>query len=187
MRSFWLSTLFLLSISLSTTAQDQDNRDILLWNADRKITIEDFGIKQGATTSGLSFAQFSVEYSLQGFTLFKRKFNKNVRNQFIRPASWIDTTQSVAYSLRYQQTLFDISEIYARRFRKDLKENRKRLARDQENTVRELYNHMSAAFSRRRLQYDKETNQGLDMEMHKKWELRIRKELDELAEFAYNR
>jgi len=57
----------------------------------------------------------------------RKNFNNKVRNCFIKSTSWIDTTTNVSNSLRYQQTLFNICEIYTRKFRKELKENRKKI------------------------------------------------------------
>ncbi len=110
-----------LTIGFLMTGFSQENPDFLLWSSSHKLTIDDFGIKKSDSNSGLSFAQFSMDYSVRGFDFMKKNFNKNVKNAIIKSASWIDTTQNVEYSLRYQQTLFDMAEIYTRRFRKELR------------------------------------------------------------------
>ena len=106
-----------------------------------------------------------------------------MNNYLIKSASWIDTTYDIDVSLKYQQTLFDISEIYARRFRQELKINRKKIATGMQ-FVKELDSKIMTDFSNRRITYDTETKYGSDLEMQKQWEIQIEKELDELKEFS---
>jgi len=135
---------------------------------------------------GLSFAQFSIEYSVNGFDFLTRNFNKKVKNTMIKSASWIDTSQNVALSLRYQQTLFDIAEIYSRRFKEELSENRRQIAKGL-SIVQEINARISSDFAKRRLQYDTETNSGADNEKQLIWEQQIRQELLELSDYAYDK
>lgn len=120
--------LILFACVISFSGFSQENQDYLLWNSNHKLTIDDFGIKKNQSASGLSFAQFSIDYSVNGFDFVTKNFNKKVKNTIIKTASWIDTIQNVELSLRYQQTLFDLAEIYTRHFRKDLRDNRKKIA-----------------------------------------------------------
>jgi hypothetical protein len=96
----------------------------------------------------------------------------------------IDTTADVNQSLIYQQTLFDICEIYTRQFRKSLRENRKRTANGTEFT-KELNYKIMTDFSKRHVAYDRETKFGTDLQKQKEWEAQIQKELFELKDFAY--
>ena len=144
--TFFLSTSLLFG---------QSNSDNLQWSATRKLTIDDFSIKTKSLETTSSFAQFSVEYQVNGFDFLTKNFNKKVHNFIIRSASWIDTTTNVNQSLMYQQTLFDICEIYTRQFRKALRENRKKIAKGME-IAKELNNKIMTDFSKRRVDYDHE-------------------------------
>lgn len=175
-----------LTIGLFINGFSQDNSDYLLWSSSYKLTTDDFGIKKNDKNSGLSFAQFSMEYSVNGFDFMTKNFNQKVKNTIIKPASWIDTTQNVDLSLRYQQTLFDIAEIYARRFRKELRENRKKIAKGL-TIVQEINSRISSDFAKRRLQYDSETNSGINNEKQLVWEQQIEQELLELADYEYDK
>src|SRR5690606_4599487 len=108
------------------------------------------------------------------------------RNYFLPGASWIDTTANVNKSLVYQQTLFDISEIYARQFRKALKENRKQLIKGSKY-VDGLNAHYMREVSKRRLAYDSATSYAADAVIQKEWELQIQKELADLEAYAYDK
>jgi hypothetical protein len=183
MRSL-LTIIFM--IGFLTNGFSQDNPDFLLWNSSHKLTINDFGIKKNDSKSGLSFAQFSIDFSVNGFDFMTKNFNKKVKNEIIKSASWIDTTQFVELSLRYQQTLFDISEIYVRRFRKELRDNRKQIAKGL-NIVQEINSKISSDFAKRRLEYDSETDSGANDEKQLFWEEQVKKELLELSEFEYGK
>ncbi len=176
----------ILALGMTLISVAQENPDYLLWNSNHKLTIDDFGIKKSNSGSGLSFAQFTMEHNISGLDFMTKKFNKKVKNSIIKSASWIDTTQNVEISLKYQQTLFDIAEIYARKFRKELQENRKQIAKGI-SIVNEISARISSEFARRRLQYDSETESGFDTQKQLIWDQQINQELQELAGYDYNK
>jgi hypothetical protein len=98
----------------------------------------------------------------------------------------MDTTINVQQSLAYQQTLFDMCEIYTRQFRKALKENRKTIAKGTA-IAEELNNRFMTDFAKRRIDYDRETKFGSDEPKQKEWESQIQNELTELSEYAYEK
>jgi hypothetical protein len=157
--------------------------NLVFWSSTRKLTAADFVIKTKTGETSPSFAQFSIDYKISGFDFMTKNFNKKVRNYLIKSASWIDTTTDVSISLRYQQTLFDISEIYTRQFRKSLKENRKKIASGTQ-FIEGLDQKAMTDFSNRRVSYDRETNFGRSSDKQTEWEFQIEKELNELKEFA---
>lgn len=176
---------FLLILGLTTICVAQENPDYLLWNSDHALTVDDFGIKK-SDPSYMCFAQFTIEHYVSGFDFMAKNFNKKVKNLMIISASWIDTTQNVELSLKYQQTLFDISEIYARKLRKELKENRKQIAKGFA-IVNEISARNSAEFAKRRLEYDSDTEYGKNTQRQSLWDQKIKQELLELADYDYNK
>jgi hypothetical protein len=177
--------LILIIICFFITGSTQENSDYLLWNSKNKLTINDFGIKKSDSYSESSFAQFTMEYEVKGLNFLTKNFNKKVKTLFIKSASWINPLQDVELSLRYQQTLFDLYEIYTRRFRKELSDNRKQFIKGL-SFVKEIDSKIMADLSKRRLQYDSETKNGKDNEKQAVWEQQIKQELDELSDFDYN-
>jgi hypothetical protein len=176
---FILLAIFSTSFAFSQTSND----NYIFWSSSKKLTIDDFGIKTKNGETNPSFAQFSVDYQVNGFDFMTKNFNKKVRNYLIKSASWIDTTTNVSVSLRYQQTLFDICEIYTRQFRKSLKENRKKIASGLQ-IVEDMNQKSMTDFSNRRVIYDRETNFGTIQDKQIEWELQIKKELDDLKDYA---
>lgn len=175
--------IFLLQPFNIVFSQTSKNDNLVFWSSTRKLTIDDFIIKTKNGETNPSFAQFSVDYQVSGFDFMTKNFNKKVRNYFIKSASWIDTTSNVSNSLRYEQTLFDMCEIYTRQFRKAVKENRKKIASGTQ-FVDELNQKVMTDFSNRRVAYDGESNFGQISEKQTEWELQIQNELNELKEFA---
>ena len=177
----WISILLIITVTTSFSQTTLDD-NLIFWSSDKKLTVDDFGIKTKNSETSLSFAQFSVDYQVSGFDFMRKNFNNKVRNCLIKSASWIDTTVNVSNSIRYQQTLFDICEIYTRKFRMELKKNRKKIASGTQ-FVDKLNQEIMTEFSNRRIIYDRETNFGTIEEKQQEWELQINKELDELKEF----
>jgi hypothetical protein len=185
MKKNLLLTYFLLLIT-AATSWGQLNDDYLLWSPSRKLTLDDFTIKTQKLETTTSFGQFSISYQVNGFDFLTKNFNKKVLNRFIKAASWMDTTINVQQSLAYQQTLFDMCEIYTRQFRKALKENRKTIAKGTA-IAEELNNRFMTDFAKRRIEYDRETKFGSDEPKQKEWEIQINNELTELSEYAYEK
>jgi len=175
-------------IVLSTlNSHGQDNNDRIQWSATRKLTVDDFFIKTSNKATS-SFAQFSIEYQVTGFDFLRKNFNKKVNNFMIPTASWIDTTKDVNQSLRYQQVLFDLSEVYARKFRQTLKENRSKISTNGTSIAKELNDKIMTEFAKRRLKYEKDIQSGNEIsEISDEWDINIQSELKELAEFAYEK
>ena len=95
----------------------------------------------------------------------------------------MDTTNNVVTSLKYQQTLFDIAEIYVRRFRKSVYDNRKKITWGKIK-MEELNSQVMTDFSKRRVQYDLATDFGEILDKQIEWENIISKELEELKDFS---
>lgn len=171
---------FIFSLLHSQTSDD----NIVLWNSDKKLTVDDFGIRITKEDDQMSYGQFSIDSNIKGFDFLTKNFNKKVRNYFIKSASWINTKKNVETSLKYQQTVFDLSEIYARKFRKELKNNRKKILKGFQ-ILDELNQKAVTDFSNRRLQYNNETNYGTIKNKQIEWEKQIQNELEANKEYSY--
>src|SRR5947208_1921080 len=122
----WICILLLLIVESPGFSQNKTDSNYLAWSSKRRLTVTDFEIRIAGEKTSPSFAQFYIDYRTGPVDFMKKNFNDKVHTYFIRSASWIDTTISMNISLRYQQTLFDLSEVYARQFRKQLKANKKK-------------------------------------------------------------
>lgn len=148
--------------------------------------MDDFAIKTKQSETTSSFGQFTVDYEVSGLGFFTKNFNKKVHNYFLRSASWIDTTMNLRQALLYQQTLFDLCEIYTRQFRRALKENRKQFLKGTD-IAKTLNSQYMSEFAKRRVAYDGQTKFGREEAAQKQWEAQIQKELAELSDYAYEK
>lgn len=180
----WFLAIVILCVITQSYGQKISDDNFIFWSSARKFTVNDFLIKTKDLETSPSFAQFSVDYQVGGFDFLTKNFNKKVHNYMIKSASWIDTTYEVAASLKYQQTLFDICEIYTRKFRKELKENRKKIASGTQ-FIKDLNSKAMTEFQNRHVAYDRETKFGTIADKQKEWEVQIQNELGELKNFAY--
>lgn len=183
-RLIFLTIAFMPYIAFS---QKQSDLDRLYWSDRERIAVADFGIQTQDTKSGLSSAAFSLEYNIHGMNFMTKNFNKKVTHFMVRSASQIALDGNEAQYIRYQQTLFDLEEIYVRQFRKALRENRKKLFL-KTAVADELKDQLIGIdLPSRQAKYNNETNRGKDLTKQKEWEKQIRKELDELGDFAFDK
>lgn len=178
-----LPALLFLFVCTQSLCQSGSDTNYLCWSSSRRLTVNDFVIKTGNMQTTPCFGQFYIDYQVAGFDFMTKNFNKKVHNYFIRSASWIDTTYDINVSIRYQQTLFDLAEVYARRFRKDLKDNRKKILTGTDFT-RELNTKAMTEFAKRRVEYDADTKFGTNTIAQQNWEAQIQSELLQLKDFS---
>lgn len=174
-------------LSLSLYAQKESDMDKLYWSDSERIAIEDFGIQSTDAKSGLSSAAFSLEYNVHGLSFMAKNFNKRVWHYMVRSASQITMDENVNTYIRYQQTLFDLEEVYVRKFRKALSENRKKFLLRNAFADELKEEIIGTDLIKRQTQYNNETNAAKNEEKQKQWETQIKKELNELKNYAYDK
>ncbi len=177
--------LLMICVNCSFAQPPALDSNFILWSKNYALKESDFKIKT-SNTGSKSFGQYSLDYNLSGasFALsLPKDYKKKVRNYFIKSASWIDTTYNTALSINYQQLLFDMSEIYTRKFRKEIFLNRKKIFWGKLK-LDNMSSNVMTDFANRRAQYEMDTNSGSILEKHENWKLIIAKELDELKEFS---
>lgn len=179
-------SLLLFTLSIVTYAQKVITNDsnYVFWDQNRPLLVTDFKIKTGNSAS-TSFGQFTMDYNIgSAFTLsLPKNYKEKIRNYLIKSASSIDTTAQLNTTIKYQQTLFDMAEIYTRKFRKSIYENRKKIIWGK-IVVDELNAEAMTAFANRRFRYELETISGTEVIKQKEWEMMLKKELMELESFS---
>ena len=175
--------IFLLSVPVILFGQKANpDSNYIFWSKDTRLKPEDFLIKTGRSRT-TSYGQFVFDSELKTVFGLPKNYKKKIRNYFVKNASSLDTTMDVNLSVRFQQTLFDLSEVYVRQFRKAVWENRKKVTWGKIN-MQDMIGQYMASFSVKRIQYDDETDGGVIEWKQKEWEEKIKKELEELKEFA---
>ncbi|MBO3270155.1 hypothetical protein [Hymenobacter defluvii] len=173
-----LYTLLFSLLSLTTFAQT--TTDFVPWSAKHHLTAQDFGVKLKKETIGKAEFQLTTETRTNLYTKQKRTI---VRNGLVRSKSSINPAHNVAQQLRFQQTLFDITEIYARKLRQ-LMPATPTAAPTPTSAKTDPAAQMIAAAAKRRQQYRLQTANSTIAAKQAQWEKTIQKELAALQQFA---
>ena len=164
-------------VPFSTKAQTAA-ADLVPWSAKHRLTVNDFGVKLKKGRTGKAEFQLATETRTNLYTHQKRIV---VRNNMVRSASSINPSQHLPEQLRFQQTLFDIMEIYARQLRQatatpTAATTTKKSPSPEERIV--------AAAAKRRQRYGVDTQYGTVAAKQATWEKTIKQELAALQSFA---
>ncbi|GAB1857049.1 hypothetical protein MHTCC0001_18850 [Flavobacteriaceae bacterium MHTCC 0001] len=155
----------------------------MTWSASYKLSWEDFkGDPQysesavAITASGISF-QYSIRQSDTKVIGFTTKVNAN----FYPEHSWYKPEDADNHVLGHEQLHFDITELFARKFRQRLSEVKVSNNIKQElNFIKNTINKELEAFQNK---YDTETNFSRNKTLQLQWQLYIEKELQKLDRF----
>ncbi len=182
-----VTTLVTLFLILSYVSRGQElHEGELRWSSERKITESDYKIKVGSKMNTPILSQFTISHSVGGFDFLKRNLNQKIENKFIGQVSWIDSTQvkNISRYIEYQQLLFDVSEVYARKFRKQVLKNKAKLKKGF-SIVSEINNAIMSEFAEARLEIERNTEGGNNIEKLQECKDDILKQLSELKEFSF--
>lgn len=157
--------LFLLTGYLSY-AQINSNEALVKWDAENKISWDNFSVKD-------TNDRFAAEVN----TFFKANFYLKNDSVFCQVVTYLNTGRSWrkpslhtgdAYAIKHEQVHFDITEIFARKIRKELIENPVN-----EQGVEKIYFDNSKACREFQQLYDTETRHSLDKKNQDRWNKKI--------------
>lgn len=161
-------SFFLLALG-TVFCQEQET---IPWSSDRKLTWEDFKGKPlktewaaATTASGISY-----EFSTSG-TLDNLKVNFKVHTDFYPQKSWYRPEMCDSVVLSHEQLHFDISELFARKMRKKLKETS--FTQNVKAEVREIYREILKSLTAFQNKYDHQTNFSRNIEQQLIWNKKI--------------
>lgn len=155
----------------------------MTWDASRKLTWADFRANPDSesdavalTASGITFG-FSLKTS--GNTILD--FSTSVEAHFYPNKSWYFKEKGNAYILKHEQLHFDITELYARKFREQL--SRLPVSRTVKEQVDAMHKTINEDLDKAQKRYDLETEHSINKVMQKHWEDFIAEELKALDQF----
>ncbi|MGV8914535.1 MAG: hypothetical protein ACOH1X_03705 [Kaistella sp.] len=158
--------------------------DDFLWDQNQKLSVQDFQIKTQDTVNPIK-STLIISWELKGFSVLNKNFNQNVVNKIVRSASVVNENMpNVTQLIDYQQTNFDLAEIYARKMRKDLFLNKSKLWKGFDYASEILKEHLSE-FYRVQLLMEIQSNSGNDEEKLNYWKDLIKTELLKTQQYDY--
>lgn len=178
--------LFLLGVS-PNWAQDE----IIEWTANYELNLSDFKNPESEIASSVSnsFVQSgaTVEIGFQMSSIsfmFTKNFNNKVTSKFYKKAAFLFAvdTLNAKRLVRLSQFDFDLTELYARKIRKELYENKKTFSKGDffqpyfEKMIEELNSVSGKVY--------KDSEFGLKMDIVEKEHERVLTEIKELSDFC---
>lgn len=179
LKSFGIILFLLLVFS-----QPKANDEALSWKNSRPLTWADFKARPQSNSSAVAQTSSGISF---GYSLKTRDgrivdYTTIVQAHFYPNKSWYLKDKADGYILKHEQLHFNITELYARRFRKRLKSIR--INQNLKQQLANLQNDINKAVKETQKRYDAETNHSINSEAQKAWEGTIAKELKNLQEFS---
>jgi hypothetical protein len=179
-----LSLLLLLTMNIVGNKQCSKSSDtaIIVWSEKIKLNLADF---QNTTrywpvgVQAVSVVNLKLYYKIDKGNL--KKFD--VKCLFIKKESGRKVSAD-EYILNHEQSHFDLGEVYARKFRKEIISIGRTINGSNYLMLDSLYNHFREMLNQQQEIYDNETKHSQDSIMQLKWDLRIKAQLDSLKQFS---
>ncbi len=175
---------FIWLVTFSSFAQQS-----IHWSPDYYLTIKDFGSKktkvgtQNNYINSSARMDFSFQMSNTEFMLTKN-FNQKVSTIFVPESAVIlaDSESSREKLLKYARYEFDLIELYSRKFRKSLYENKGTFSSI--NFMEPLFNALQKELTERHADAAEESNLGFEEDRLAMLHEEVRKELEVMADFC---
>lgn len=159
------------------------NDETLIWDASRKLTWADFKAEPDIESDAAALTASGITFGYSIKTADKRIVNvkTTVEAHFYPNKSWYFKDKGDNHILKHEQLHFDITELYARKFRKQL--SSLPIHRNINKQMDKMHVDFNEALNEMQKRYDKETNHSLNREVQKQWEYSITEELKALNPF----
>ncbi|NRD22851.1 DUF922 domain-containing protein [Winogradskyella litoriviva] len=161
----------------------ESNEETIIWDATKKLTWSDFKASPdkesdavALTASGITFG-YSVQTSGKRIT----EFSTLVESHFYPNKSWYVKASSDVHILAHEQLHFDITELYARKFRAQIA--KLQVNQNIKKQLNKLHGDINAELNEAQKKYDLETTHSINAVEQRKWSNYIEKELNRLEEF----
>ncbi len=175
--------ILVLSISKFSYAQFKDLK--IAWSEETRLTWEDF---QGVPRVTIPFhaninTGLTYYWRIQG-TSYRKELEYKVETFFYPELSWVHPNSKNEYMLKHEQLHFDISELHARKLRKELSNlNVSNLDKNSPDYLNKLYKKIDKKLRAMQDAFDKESNHSLNKEAELKWQQFVEEELNKFEDF----
>ena len=171
----WIALIFLLLI---TTGFQKDDR--IYWNSDQLLLWKDFKGKPDKISRNSAMAHTGIKTN---FVYENGVLQATVASYFRKNKSWVKKHfLSSEEGLKHEQGHFDLTEIYARKMRKQLLDRTFTLDNFQKD-FKKIYDKNVKELDKVQEQYDEETNHHINKEVQKQWNSKIENYFKELEDY----
>lgn len=184
-----ISTLTILiqssSYTYNSSKKNKTKSDIINWDPDQKLKQSDFRSKR-KKVSGFAVATTASSF---GYSITDNNghITGSIYVEFHCNDSWWNpdykNSENRAEILAHEQLHFDICELYGRKLFKEVLKLRRHGDLDFDS-MESLSTKLEEEYTRYQDKYDHETNHSINLEEQVKWNNRIRKQLDDIKDYA---
>jgi hypothetical protein len=172
-----LLNYILIALLTAMAAYGQSTPRILRWEQHPALGWDDFKGRARRNTgepSAVTDTGFRVQLECRGGALDIR-----VVTEFYVNSSWVKTGRKSAELLRHEQGHFDITELFARKMRKAIRDAKIGCEDDRraEAAGKRIFDQLDQEWEKAEKQYDAETSDGTDLAKQKEASERIGREL----------
>ena len=162
---------------------NNSNEETMTWDASRKLTWEDFKADPDLESDAVALTASGITFGYSVKTSGKRiiGFSTSVEAHFYPHKSWYLKGHSNDHILGHEQLHFDITELYARKFREQLK--RLKVNQNLKEQMNRLHTAINEALNETQKRYDEQSSHSINTEMQKQWESFIAKALADLEHY----
>ena len=177
----FIALIFLVLFSQSSLSQNKDEK--IQWSEARPLNWEDFMAQPDESVSYSANTNSGISYTWNYSTASGEPvLEHEVFSNFYPNRSWVKEIKEKEYLLAHEQLHFDISELHARKLRREL-ENYE-IGRTIRLDLKRIYNRIEAERSRMQNRFDKETSHSKNREAEMRWREFIASELEKLKKYS---
>jgi hypothetical protein len=175
MNSF-LNILWIFIFSASNFSQ---RNTLIEWKEGSRLTWDDFKQRPDPNSSNAALTASSIKFD---FHYSDNTLEFHEQCLFDKNSSW--GRVKTDYILSHEQGHFDITEIYARKLNKALKEYVVKKPDNLSRDLNKIYQNVMKELNDYQNKYDKETNFSINKDKQAEWLTKIREDLKELEAYA---
>ncbi len=182
MKSFGVFILILASGFISKAlppAGADAYKEFCIWNDNKKLTWTDFKGKPFPNASEAAMTASSVEFS---YAAKDNLLEWKVTAKYYPQLSWSYKSKQSDYILQHEQLHFDITELYARLFRKRLSDEVKSVKDIKK--INGIGKQILSDWDKEQKDYDRETNHSMNSKIQAEWTANVHERMEALSEFA---
>ncbi|WP_405292775.1 DUF922 domain-containing protein [Algibacter sp. Ld11] len=156
---------------------------VISWQDDYKLSWLDFkgepkqnSVAVAETASGIRFG-----FSFKELNSNIVSFTTEVHAYFSTEKSWFHKEKASDYILEHEQLHFDLTELFARKFRKEITELK--VSNQIKAELKALYKQHVTELGIMQRRYDEETDHSKNRDMQLKWQSYVKVELNKLSKY----
>lgn len=173
--------LFLIICCLLSFHKDEP---IISWNESYRLSWADFKAKPIVSSSAVALTASGLTFGLSISQTDSKQvvgFTTEIYAHFYPEQSWYKIEAADNHILGHEQLHFDITELFARKFRQ--RTSQIRISNNVRTELKEIHNTINNELSKMQNNYDMETDHSRNREAQVSWKLFVTIELHKLSKY----